>query len=56
MQVNVKLPYTECALLSQVRENGVVEKVDYEDDGVSLVAYVNDSLAAKLMKVSLWKF
>lgn len=53
VQVNVKLPYTECALLSQVRENGVVEKVDYEDDGVSLVAYVNDSLAAKLMKVSL---
>ena len=53
VQVNVKLPYTECSLLSQVRENGVVEKVDYEDDGVSLVAYVNDSLAAKLMKVSL---
>ncbi|PNS43219.1 GTPase HflX [Gardnerella vaginalis] len=53
VKVDVVLPYSAGSLLSQVRENGVVEKVDYEDRGVALIAYVNDSLASKLMSVAL---
>ena len=53
VRVEIILPYTAGALLSQVRENGVVEKAEYADNGVELVAWVGPSLAAKLMQVAL---
>lgn len=53
VRVEAVLPYTAGSLLSSVRENGVVESVDYRDDGVALVALVSDSLAARIMQVAI---
>ncbi|RFT35051.1 GTPase HflX, partial [Bifidobacteriaceae bacterium NR020] len=53
VRVDVTLPYEFGGLLSKVRENGVVEKAEYVDSGVELIAWVGPSLAAKLMKVAL---
>lgn len=53
VRVEAVLPYTAGSLLSSVRENGVVESVDYRDDGVALVAFVSDSLAARIMQVAI---
>lgn len=53
VHVDAILPYSEGALLSKIRENGVVEKVDYLDTGISITALVGPSLAAKLKQVAL---
>lgn len=53
VHVDAILPYSEGALLSKIRENGVVEKIDYLDTGISITALVGPSLAAKLKQVAL---
>lgn len=53
VHVDAIIPYSEGALLSKIRENGVVEKIDYLDTGISVTALVGPSLAAKLEQVAL---
>ncbi|MFU0663382.1 GTPase HflX [Gardnerella vaginalis] len=53
VHVDAIIPYSEGALLSKIRENGVVEKIDYLDTGISITALVGPSLAAKLEQVAL---
>lgn len=53
VRVEVVLPYSAGDLLARVRENGIVEKVEYVDAGVELVARVGASLASKLMRIAL---
>ena len=50
VHVEAVLPYTAGALLSQVREFGHVESVDYEADGVHLSADVDSRLAAAVFE------
>ncbi|WP_317643672.1 GTPase HflX [Bombiscardovia apis] len=53
VRVEAKLPYSAGALLSRVREYGQVVSVDYQGEGIELVADVDDQLAAQLMDVAL---
>ena len=50
VHVEAVLPYTAGSLLSQVREFGHVESVDYEADGVHLSADVDSRLAAAVFE------
>ncbi|PJM79604.1 GTPase HflX [Bifidobacterium scaligerum] len=49
VHVDALLPYTAGSLLSQVREYGLVERVEYRDDGVKLEANVDSHLAARVI-------
>lgn len=53
VHIDAIIPYSEGSLLSKIRENGIVEKVDYLDTGISITALVGPSLAAKLKQVAL---
>ncbi|MBW3089740.1 GTPase HflX [Bifidobacterium miconisargentati] len=53
VHVHALLPYTAGALLSRVREYGMVSKVEYRDDGVLLEADVDAHLAAQVVEESI---
>jgi GTPase len=53
VHVNALLPYSAGALLSEVREYGRVEQVDYRDEGVALEADVDSRLAARVLDCAI---
>lgn len=53
VHVDALLPYTAGALLSQVREYGHVEHVEWRGDGVKVVADVDAHLAARIVAVAV---
>ncbi|WP_033514773.1 GTPase HflX [Bifidobacterium cuniculi] len=50
VHIEALMPYTAGSLLSKVRELGEVTSMEYRDDGVMLVADVDEHLAAQLME------
>ena len=52
VHVDALLPYAQGALLSQVREYGHVDAVEWRDDGVHVVADVDAHLAARVVAVA----
>lgn len=53
VHVEALLPYSAGSLLSQVREYGHVERVEWLDEGVRVVADVDSGLAARLVERSI---
>lgn len=53
VQVDAMLPYTQGSLLSQVREYGKPESIDYLDNGIHVIARVDDRLAAAIVRESV---
>ncbi|WP_055426490.1 GTPase HflX [Bifidobacterium aesculapii] len=53
VHVDALLPYAQGALLSQVREYGHVDAVEWRDDGVHVVADVDAHLAARVVAVAV---
>ncbi|MEE1295498.1 MAG: GTPase HflX, partial [Bifidobacterium sp.] len=53
VHVEALLPYSAGSLLSRVRQYGDVESTDWRDDGVMLVADVDEHLAAQVMDVAV---
>lgn len=53
VRVEAKLPYSAGSLLSKVRQYGQVQSVDYQGDGVDIVADVDDHIASQVMKASI---
>ena len=53
VRVEALLPYTAGDLLSQVRQYGSVESIEYRDDGMQVTAHVTDALAARMLAVAI---
>lgn len=52
VRVEVTLPYAHAGILAQARQYGVVEKVEYREDGIAVVALVGEALAVKMINAS----
>lgn len=52
VSVSALIGYESGALISQVRERGVIRRLEYTDDGYALDAFVDDALAARLLAAS----
>ena len=52
VHVDALVPYTAGSLISQVREFGHIDQIDYEEEGIHLVADVDDRLAVHLIAAS----
>lgn len=48
-QIKVYLPYSESALLNQIRQHGKVLELDYQESCVAVAARVEPALAYKLL-------
>ena len=53
VHVEALLPYTAGSLVSQIREYGNVDAVEYRDTGILLQADVDERLAAQIMDQAL---
>ncbi len=53
VKVNAVLPYTSGSLLSQVREYGHINSIEYENDGTYIEAEVDSRIAAAVIDQSL---
>lgn len=53
VQVDATIGFDSGALIEQVRRKGIIEHLDYTDEGIVLSAQVDDGLAALLLKNSV---
>ncbi|RSX55685.1 GTP-binding protein HflX [Bifidobacterium dolichotidis] len=53
VEITALLPYTAGSLVNRIREFGQLHSIDYRDDGMAVVASVDDRLAAAIMDQAL---
>jgi GTP-binding protein HflX len=52
VEVEAVIGYGDGGLVEQIRQHGVIERLDYTDSGISLSARVDDALAARILRKS----
>lgn len=52
VQVEALIGFEDGALVEQVRQRGIIERLDYTESGISLSARVDDALAAQILRKS----
>lgn len=49
VRVQGVIGYQDGSLIQKVREQGIIDDLEYTDDGIKLIAHVDDGLAARLL-------